>query len=299
MRKLKHAYVVEILRRLNLGNRGAYGIGKRFGVSPRRVRQLEKKYKETNIVPKLRKPGPKRQEIPEEVKRIIAEEWRENPVGAVALERILKKKRFLSVSHNKIHEVLLEAGCSKTSLKKKKRRKWVRFERHKSNSLWQIDWTRLKGKWVIAILDDASRFVVGYGVFSSATAAHSIEVMERAVAQYGAPKQLLSGRDIQFIYSMKGVKREAHSFQRALKKYGVKHILARVNHPQTCGKIERFFGGLKAKWEHFGSVDGFVDWYNNRRPHTSLNWDELETPAQAFMKKQPKKKQRIEALVIR
>ena len=79
----------------------------------------------------------------------------------------------------------------------------------------------------------------------------------------------------------------------------MKHILARVNHPQTCGKIERFFGGLKAKWEHFDSVDGFVDWYNNRRPHMSLNWEELETPAQAFLRKQPKKKQRIEALVIR
>ncbi len=216
MTKLNQAYVVEIIRRLNLGNRGAYSIGRRFGVSPRRVRQLEKEYEETGKVPKLRRPGPKSQEISEEVKRIIVEEWKENPVGALTLERILKKKHVLSVSHNKIHEVLLEAGCSKPNLKKTKRRKWVRFERHKSNSLWQIDWTRLKGKWAIAIMDDASRFVVGYGVFSSATAAHSIEVLERAVAQYGAPKQLLSGRDVQFISSMKGVEREVHSFQRAL-----------------------------------------------------------------------------------
>ena len=37
-------------------------------------------------------------------------------------------------------------------------------------SLWHTDWyqikdDRWKGKWLIAYLDDASRFVVGYGVF--------------------------------------------------------------------------------------------------------------------------------------
>ena len=59
MRKLKQAYVVEIIRRLNLGNRGAYGIGRRFGVSARRVRQLQQEYVETGEVPKLGRPGPK------------------------------------------------------------------------------------------------------------------------------------------------------------------------------------------------------------------------------------------------
>ena len=89
MTKLNQAYVVEILRRLNLGNRGTYSIGSRFGVSPRRVRQLEKEYKETGMVPKLKRPGPKAMQISEEVKRIITAEWKENPVGALALERIL------------------------------------------------------------------------------------------------------------------------------------------------------------------------------------------------------------------
>jgi len=299
MRKLKQAYVVEIIRRLNLGNRGAYGIGRRFGVSARRVRQLQQEYVETGEVPKLGRPGPKAKELPEEVKKIVEEEWKENPVGALTLERILEKKRFLSVSHNKIHEILLETGLSKPNLRKSKRRKWVRFERKKSNSLWQIDWTRLKDKWVIAIMDDASRFVVGHGEFTSATAGHSVEVLERAIAQHGKPKQLLSGRDCQFISSVKDADRESHLFQKAINQYEIKHILARVSHPQTCGKIERFFGEMKGKWRHFGSVDGFVDWYNNRRPHMSLNWDELETPAQAFLRKRPKSERGIEVLVVR
>ena len=32
-------------------------------------------------------------------------------------------------------------------------------------------------------------------------------------------------------------------------------------------------------------MEEFVIWYNTKRPHMSLNWDELETPVQAFNKK--------------
>jgi len=290
---------VEIVRRLNLGNRGAYTIGKRFGVCARRVRQLEGEYLETGLVPVLKRPGPKRVEVPVEVKSIIAREWSENPVGAVSLERILRKKHSLVVSHNKINEVLGELGLVKPNLNKRKRRKWVRFERRNSNVMWQTDWTRLGNKWFIAVIDDASRFIVGYGLFSSPTAAHSAEVLERAIAQYGKPKQLLTGHDTQFTPTNKDAEKDAHFFQQAVKKHRVKHILARVSHPQTCGKIERFFGETKRKWKHFGSTDKFVDWYNNRRPHMSLNWNELETPVQAYLRKQPRKKLKIQEIVIR
>ncbi len=37
--------------------------------------------------------------------------------------------------------------------------------------------------------------------------------------------------------------------------------------------------------ENFDSINGFVDWYNRIRPHMSLNFDELETPEQAFYRK--------------
>jgi putative transposase len=33
-------------------------------------------------------------------------------------------------------------------------------------------------------------------------------------------------------------------FKDHLKKYGIKPILARVKHPQTNGKLERFFGRI-------------------------------------------------------
>ncbi len=36
-------------------------------------------------------------------------------------------------------------------------------------------------------------------------------------------------------------------------------------------------------------VDLLMDWYNNRRPHMSLNRKQRETPAQAFVRKMPPK----------
>jgi hypothetical protein len=63
--------------------------------------------------------------------------------------------------------------------------------------------------------------------------------------------------------------------------------LARINHPQTNGKVERFFGLMEQKLNLFDSVDEFIYWYNYIKPHMSLNFDELETPYEAFLRKLP------------
>jgi putative transposase len=55
-----------------------------------------------------------------------------------------------------------------------------------------------------------------------------------------------------------------------------------MKHPQTNGKIERWFGLLEQKPELFNTVDEFTLWYNTLKPHMSLNLDECETPNQAF-----------------
>jgi putative transposase len=71
-----------------------------------------------------------------------------------------------------------------------------------------------------------------------------------------------------------------------LKRYCIKPILARVKHPQTNGKLERFFGEYKRHRSAFFSFEGFINWYNyNDRPHGSLNFQSLETPKKAFRRK--------------
>ena len=36
-------------------------------------------------------------------------------------------------------------------------------------------------------------------------------------------------------------------------------------------------------------IDLFMKWYNYDRPHMSLDWDNLEKPAEAFARKMPPK----------
>ena len=73
----------------------------------------------------------------------------------------------------------------------------------------------------------------------------------------------------------------------------IDHILARVNHPQTCGKIERFFGEVKTRiirWKDFSTVEEVIHWHNEIKPHMSLDLENLETPLQEFQRKMHHKK---------
>jgi putative transposase len=69
----------------------------------------------------------------------------------------------------------------------------------------------------------------------------------------------------------------------------IKHILARVGHPQTNGKLERFHGEIQRKQKWFEGIDELIDWWNNIKLHMSLDWDNLETPSKAFARKMPEK----------
>lgn len=139
---------------------------------------------------------------------------------------------------------------------------------------------------MIAYLDDASRFITGYDIFDEATTENAISVLERSIERYGKPFELLTDHGSQLYANFGEIKSVGISkFQQYLVNRKINHILGRVQHPQTNGKIERFFETFQSKIGHFNSIEEFVTWYNAKRPHMSLNWDELETPIQAFYRK--------------
>ena len=73
--------------------------------------------------------------------------------------------------------------------------------------------------------------------------------------------------------------------------------IVRAIFSQTNGKIERFYETFQSKIQHFNSMEEFVIWYNTKRPHMSLNWDQLETPVQAFYKKIDRRRKQLPFII--
>jgi putative transposase len=157
-------------------------------------------------------------------------------------------------------------------------------------SLWHMDWKQLSdGCWWIAYMDDASRLIVAYGIFEQATAENTLQVLKQAMARYGRPHEILTDRGSQFYANESELHEKGISqFETYLTDHDIKHILCRINHPQTNGKLERFYGVYEEKQHQFKSADEYVHWHTQIKPH--FNIETLETPIQAFHRKQPLEK---------
>jgi putative transposase len=260
-----------------------------MNVSSRRVQELWSAYRTTGTLPELKRPGRKRVEASTEERELVAKAYAEYRRGALMLERVIAVIYGARVPHNRIHGVLKSMGLARDEPRKQQRRKWVRYERKYSNSMWHTDWTLIDGKgWLIAYLDDASRFVVGWGLFPEATSEHAVEVLKEAIKKYGRPASILTDRGVQF-YAIEADDRlrGLTVFEKYLIESEIRQVLSRVMHPQTNGKVERFFRTVKDKLHEFGSLEELMWWYNEKRPHMSLNLDVIETPHQAFVRKMP------------
>ncbi|RLD97148.1 MAG: IS481 family transposase [Aquificota bacterium] len=271
MRKLNQRKIRWIIREMEKGERSVYRIAKLQNVTPRWVREIYRRYKEIGEYPYPNKPGRKPSLISDEERRIVLEIRRQHPVCAVTLEKILDREG-IHIPHNRIHRILKEEGLSRNEPKKQKRRKWIRYERRHSNSLWHGDWFEYRGKHIVVFEDDASRLITGFGVFSRATARNAVYVLDNAVDFYGAPKQVMTDHGVQFT----SIPREGcpdpkpNVFQKRLKEYGIKHVKARVKHPQSNGKVEKASDTIMKLYKHFKSWDRTVAYYNFERPHMSL-----------------------------
>jgi len=259
--------------------------------SKRRVDQVYAHYRESGEVPNLRRVGRKRVEITPHECSIILDAYSRYRVNAVYLKQRIEHDHGIHINHDRIQRVLKMHGLSSEPPRRWIRRKWVRYEREFSNSLWHVDWYQVKdkrweGMWLIVYEDDASRFIVGYGLFKEATSHHAVEVLKEAVERYGKPRSILSDRGIQFYAVEAEAAREKGltEFEIFLMRNHIRHILGRVSHPQTNGKVEKLFDEIGKKVRFFSSIDECVYWYNTIKPHGALG---LKTPIDAYYGKMP------------
>ena len=292
MRKLNRQKIRWIVREMEKGERSTYRIAKIQQISPRWVREIYNIYKETGEYRYPRKSGRKPIPLSQKEQAMILEEREQHPIaGAVALEKLLDQHE-VHIPHNRIHRFLKEQGLALDEPRKQKRRKWVRYERRYSNSLWHADWFEHQQDQIILFQDDASRFITGYGVFDHATSKNTIHVLDGTIKIYGSPKQIMTDHGTQFTSLPRDSCPEPklNEFQQFLKKGRTHHIKSRVKHPQSNGKVERVILTLKQLRDHFDCWHATVHYYNYERPHSSLENGCLRTPYQAFLDKTRKVK---------
>ena len=239
-------------------------------VSRMTINNLWRNYKQNGLRVLEEKPlGRKVDKIPSRIKQAILEK-RKQGFGIRKIEGLLALDG-VNISHNKIHRILRGEGLVKPEPKKALRKKYVRWERHHSNSLWQTDfcWQEKLQCWIIAYLDDHSRFVVGIQYTKLATTEIAINLFNESARRYGLPRETLSDRGTQF----------KEKFFDYLKSKGVNHIYASIKKPTTCGKLERFWRTHNDERWNFNSLSEFVSHYNFERRHMSLNYC---TPYEVF-----------------
>ena len=171
--------------------------------------------------------------------------------------------------------------------------------RKRSTDWHEIHDLRWEGKQLITFEDDASRLVAGYGVFDNATSVNAKTVLADAIKQYGRPASVITDNGKQFTSNVESLDcNKPVEFEEYLMKNHINHIHSRPYHPQTNGKIEKFWDIFECKIIHFKSIDEFIHWYNHIRPHGALDLDEMETPADAYYTKKVTNKILIDPEVL-
>ena len=167
---------------------------------------------------------------------LVVNEWERCMCGARRLHAIFNKKGF-RVSLRKISQVLVKEGYQKPNLKRRKPRKYKRYEWPLPNYMWHTDWhvikaKILKGKKILPYLDDCSRKIMGYIIGAETTKNSTFALYSAIDKNLVIPFILNSDRGPQFISNKLDKKGKAtHEFQEELEELGIIFVPSKRRHP--------------------------------------------------------------------
>ena len=201
---------------------------------------------------------------------------------------ILKHRYKLSAHRNKVYQLMKDNNLLLPPTRSQKKMfKGVPFslnvEANKSNTLWGIDMTYIwcgQDSWCYfhGVIDHYDKTLLGYNFSRSCKAIGGVMALAEAAAK--RPVDSLELR------SDNGCHYGARIFRDEIRRLGINQTRTMVNTPKGNAVIERFFKSLKQEcvWQHQfenfeqakQAVDEWVRFYNETRPHQSLNY---ATPA--------------------
>jgi transposase InsO family protein len=212
-------------------------------------------------------------------------------------------------SRSGIYRALKRAGLIDPQARRRRDRRFKRWERGGAMELWQMDVVGglllADGREckVLSGIDDHSRFVVCTGVMVRATSRAVCAHFAGAMRRHGVPQEILTDNGKVFTGRF-GTKDTEVLFDRICRENGIDHLLTAPRRPTTTGKIERFHRTLRQEFligrvfEDLATaqdeLDRWVASYNTQRPHSALG---MATPASRFTLADPGRPADASALV--
>jgi putative transposase len=269
------------------GGKSATSIARIQHISRQMVYKLSKKFKAESVSSYVtKKVGRPSLVVSSAFAEKVIQIRKKDDYGRDKIHFILTRDGF-SVSHRQIQKILDVNCLTDPCIKRRGQRKYVRYQWPISNYMWHCDWTEYKEKQYCIFIDDRSRRIMAAGEFDSATTENALKVLHQAILMNGVcPVIILSDKGAQFYankYDKHGEKGMCE-FEKELETLGIDFWTSRRNHPQTNGKMERWFDTMKRRFKKHPeeTLQEFVKWYNEERIHYSL---EYETPQKIYQEK--------------
>jgi transposase InsO family protein len=190
------------------------------------------------------------------------------------------------VSRATISRHLTRAGLITPEPKKKPKSSWTRFQAAMPNETWQSDVTHYRladgtEAEILTWLDDCTRYALHISAHRRVTTPIVLATFRDTAARHGRPASTLTDNGMVFTVRFSGGKGGRNAFEKQLREWNITQKNSRGNHPQTCGKTERFQQTFKrwlaAQPDQPATIDQlqalleeFRSYYNHHRPHRSL-----------------------------
>ncbi len=156
-------------------------------------------------------------------------------------------------SRSGIYRLLKRSNLIDPNARRKRDRKFKRWERAGAMELWQMDvvggvlLADGREAKVLTGIDDHSRFVVCAGLMLRATSRAVCAHFADAMRVHGVPQEILTDNGKVFTGRF-GPKDVEVLFDRICRENGIDHLLTAPRSPTTTGKIERFHRTLRQEF---------------------------------------------------
>lgn len=282
-----------------LEGRSPTEIARLHGISRSWLYRLLGRYREGGypaLAPRSRRPRSCSHRTPPELEAAIVALRAElaeagHDAGPATIAHHLGRRSTQVPSVATVWRILRRHGLITPQPHKRPRSSFVRFEAALPNELWQADtthWRLADGSDVeiLNLIDDHSRLLLAADAFRTVKGGDVVRTFLAVAEIHGAPAGLLTDNGAVFTG---GPRRGRIRLETELERLGVVAKHSTPNHPQTCGKVERFHQTLKrylVRQPPAASLailqlqlDAFRRYYNAERPHRALHG---RTPVVAF-----------------